>query len=104
MPLQRYFDDWDCITGAAVSEASVHFSSFQKELQCGGRLEGESFWSYSWCCLGGAGPGEIIMQRKALESSEEPELLPASHLLFLISSTNTVISTTNYNDYFLAKT
>lgn len=35
---------------------------------------------------------------------KNPELLSPSHLLFLISSTNAVIGTTNYNNYSLAET
>lgn len=35
---------------------------------------------------------------------KNPELLSPSHLLFLISSTNTVIGTTNYNNCSLAET
>lgn len=54
MPLEGYFDDWDSIIGADVPETSVHFSSFQKELQRMGILEGEGFWFYLWCCLGRA--------------------------------------------------
>lgn len=43
------------------------------------------------------------MHGEFLASGEEPELLSPSHAFFLISCTNTVISTANYNDYFLLK-
>lgn len=43
------------------------------------------------------------MHGEFLASGEKPELLSPSHAFFLISCTNTVISTANYNDYFLLK-
>lgn len=77
---------------------------FQKELQRRGKLEGECFLSYSWYCLGESttqwkqkAEGNIGVQWGTLSCYP-------LYLLFLISSTNTVISTTNYNNYSLAKT
>lgn len=53
---------------------------------------------------GGHNPAKTEGRGKYWGPVKNPELLSPCHLLFLISSTNTVIGTTNYNNYSLAET